>query len=105
MWELKPGEAGKELNSLFKKDGGGIIKGQVGRNPEAENAGTKWAEGWEVLILKSIFLSLYIFELYINGIKLCIFFSDCNITFLTVIHVKTCDYHSFIFMAVYCSIM
>lgn len=40
MWELKLGEAGKELNSLFKKDGGGIIKGQVGRNPEAENAGT-----------------------------------------------------------------
>ena len=42
------------------------------------------------------FLSLYIFELYINGVKLCIFFSDCNIMFLTVIQVKMCDYHSFI---------
>lgn len=40
MWELKPGDAGKGLNSFFKKDAGGIIKGQVGRNPEAENAGT-----------------------------------------------------------------
>lgn len=42
------------------------------------------------MFLNNIFLSLHIFELYINGIKLCIFFCYCNIMFLTVIRVKVC---------------